>query len=489
MNATAELAARGLSLAYGSVRALDGVDLTLRGGEVHVLLGANGAGKSSLVGALLGLVQPDAGQITLDGVERKWRGPADALAAGIGVVHQHFQLVDAFDVAENLLLGGSRRAWTKRAARDYADGILAAHHCPLRAEQRVADLSVGERQSLEITRALHRARRFLLLDEPTAALAPHENQALWKRVASLRDRGLGVLWITHKLDEVERIADRVSVMREGRVVDHSVAGKRSREELARLVIGADDDAPSSLPAKRGSEREPAAAPTRSRPSLLVKLERARGPGFGPASLQVERGEVVGIAGVDGNGQRPLCDAILGLLSLESGTLERCAETISCIRGDRRRGGLALDLSITDNTLLHRRHLRRWWFPPAARERAAERLLEGYRLQARDLAQCVRELSGGNQQKVVVARELGSGAPLILAENPTRGLDPAVTTFVRRTLADARERGLGVLLFSTDLEEILELSDRVFVAERGRLLPAAASRAAVAAAMARPENVP
>jgi simple sugar transport system ATP-binding protein len=475
---TAGVALRGIAKRFGGVAALAGVDLDLRRGEVHAVLGENGAGKSTLMRVIYGLVTPDAGTLAVDGQPVRFASPLQARRAGIGMVHQEFALVDALTVAENLALSLSpagewrwRRAAVGAAAARLAEAVgleLGDLDAPVGA------LPVGQRQRVEIVKALAGETRVLILDEPTAVLTPAETSGLFEVLARLRAAGTAVLFITHKLGEVMAIADRVTVMRHGRVVARVERAAVDEGELARLMVGA-------LPLAgdgAGAPDETAAV------QLCLERVCAEGrPGLDAVDLAVRAGEIVGIAGVDGNGQEELFEVLTGLRTSTRGRVSvggaplaagdpaaAIAAGVGCVPPDRLRQGVVADMAVVDNAVLNARLLRAGGalLRPAAQRQAAQAMIDAYAIKVDDLAMPVRGLSGGNMQKLIVGRALATAPRVLVAANPTRGLDVAAAQAVYAALNDALARGAAVLLISTDLDEIVARAHRVAVLYRGRL---------------------
>ena len=478
-------------------------------GEIHALLGENGAGKSTLVGTLAGLVRPDAGALSLAGVavDLAEYGPGEAVARGVGVVHQHCALVPGMTVAENFCFGldegalgpsTGRARWIFRPARASARiaELAARFDLAVAADRRVDALSVGERQRAEILRVLARGARLLVLDEPTAVLTPAETDGLFDSLRQLRAEGRTVIFISHKLAEVEALADRVTILRRGRVEAVRSTGEVDARALGRLMLGRD------LPAlARGAPGRVA----ESRPRLALRGLSA--PGLSEAGrlrgidLEVGAGEILGIVGVDGNGQRELEEVLAGVRRPSAGELRIDGEPVELgvrtlrragvahLSGDRESAALIAAFTLTENTILKgsyddRRFFRRGWVDLPAARRATRDAIERYSITPEDPDALVETLSGGNAQKLAVAREL-SGAPVALvAFNPTRGLDVGSARFVHERLLEHRARGAALLLISTDLDEVLGTADRVQVLVRGAVVPVprGSDRAAVGALM-------
>ena len=475
----------GIVRRFGTVTALDGADLELHDGEVHGVLGENGAGKTTLLGILGGMLEPDEGRIEIDGAPVALRSPRDAWRHGIGMVHQHFKLVPALTVLENLSLGlrasgrGSRLPYA--LVRERVADLEASTGLSVDLDRPVSELSVGARQRVEILKALLRDPRILVLDEPTAVLTPDEADALFEVLRGLARGGRVVALVAHKLDEVMGVSDRLTVLRAGRTVRTGSAAEVSTEELVRAMVGGDrgfrafEAAASGGSSERGGRdlREGAGAFVAELEGVGVRGDRG-GWAVREASLAVRRGEIVGIAGVEGNGQRELALLLSGRLAPDEGRA-RLPEEAGFVPQDRTTEGLVGGFDLVENVALalhDRAGDRRWLMPWAEARRRTESICSEYGVVARDSHVRVSTLSGGNQQRLVVGRELGRARDLLVAENPTRGLDIAATAFVRGELR-RRVRGIppapGVVLISSDLDEVLALSDRVLVMVRGRLI--------------------
>jgi simple sugar transport system ATP-binding protein len=474
------LEARGIVKAFPGVLANDHVDFDLRPGEVHALLGENGAGKSTLMNVLAGLYRPDEGAIRVDGREVEFRSPRDAIAAGIGMVHQHFTLVPSQTVAENALLGLDRPRFRLDLKHTEAQVAGLARDVRLHVDPRarIWQLSVGEQQRVEIIKLLVQGARVLILDEPTAVLAPQEIADLFATLRSMVATGTSVVFISHKLGEVLSIADRITVMRGGLVTAAGIAPEGvTRADLARLMVGRP-----VLEQLKRIEVEPG--------RLVLKVDEVhadsdRGvPALRGASLEVHAGEIVGIAAVAGNGQSELAHVITGLRSCTGRVTidgrdvagrparEAIAAGVGHVPEDRAGVGSAPNLSLVDNLIL--RAFRR---PPLARgpmlddgaaRDKAEGLREAYAISAPTIDAPVRILSGGNLQRLILAREIDSAPKVLIAVQPTRGLDVGAIEGVHQLLLDLRAKGTGILLISEELEELLALADRVLVMYEGRV---------------------
>ncbi len=473
---------RGIVKRFPGVVANDGIDLVVARGEIHALLGENGAGKSTLMNVLFGLYHPDAGEIRIDGRPVRFHGPRDAVAAGLGMVHQHFMLIPRFTVTENVILGmeGSTpfRLDRRAAERRVAD-LGETYGLRVDPRARVADLPVGMQQRVEILRALYQGGRTLILDEPTALLTPQEVDELYAVLRRLTAGGGTVIFITHKLREVAAVSDRVTVIRRGRTVGTRLTAATTAAELAELMVGREVLLRVARPPARPTE------PVLVADGLTVAGERG-GTALSDLSLTVRRGEIVGICGVEGNGQTELVETLAGLRRPDRGRVLLKGHDIagsgphgvrlaglSYIPEDRHGRGLVLAFSLTENVLLGNAD-----DPPFSRggridydecEDVTRRLMTEYDVRAPSPDTPCSALSGGNQQKLIIGRELHRQPDALLAVQPTRGLDVGAVEFVHRQLVAERDQGRGVLLISFDLDEILDLSDRILVLFGGRIV--------------------
>jgi simple sugar transport system ATP-binding protein len=483
---TSALELAGIHKRFGSVQALCGADFVLGPGEVHALLGENGAGKSTLMHVAYGLARPDAGEVRVDGVARRISSPREARSLGIGMVHQHFTSVPALTVAENVTLFAG---WTGPPDKLRARALLLSERLglPLDPDQRAGRLSVALKQRLEIVKALAGEARILLLDEPTAVLAPAEAEELLRMVRSFTAGGGSAVLITHKLDEALQAADRVTVLRQGKVSHTGSSLEETPTSLAVAMVGGSPGLPLTA-----SERARSSPPPSARESIRFDaLEVPRESGYGIAlrhgSLAVLAGEVVGIAAVEGNGQRELLRAVAGRVMPLRGKLQ-VVQPVGFIPEDRTTEGLIPALSLTENVVLglgmeapgvHAGRI--VW--REARARTAE-LLREFDIMASGPEALAGALSGGNQQKLIIARELSRSPAVIVAENPTRGLDVGAAAAVHHRLRSAAAAGAAVLFHSTDLDEVLHLADRVIVVTRGVITeaPPGATRAEIGSLM-------
>ncbi|SFL91000.1 ABC transporter ATP-binding protein [Geodermatophilus ruber] len=473
---------RGITKRFPGVVANKDIELRVRRGEVHAIVGENGAGKSTLMKTLYGMHRPDEGQILLHGREAHFRSPADAITAGIGMVHQHFMLADNFTVLENIVLGseptrGARldRDEARRRIREISD----AYSLGLDPDAMVEDLGVGDRQRVEIAKVLYRGATTLILDEPTAVLVPQEVDELFGNLAELKREGLTVIFISHKLDEVRKVADSITVIRRGTTVGTADPRTTTTRQLAEMMVGSELPSPET----RTSTVRPTPV-LQLREGTVTNVDgRALVDGV---SLTVREGEVVGIAGVEGNGQAELIEAIMGLRPLSAGSIGLGGEDIShwstrarrdggigFIPEDRHRQGMLLDAALWENRILG--HQTR---PPAvkgpfidrkgARDDTA-RIMREYDVRAPGPDTLAVALSGGNQQKLIIGREMSASPRLLLAAHPTRGVDIGAQAVIWELLKDARAEGMGILLVSADLDELIGLSDTLHVMLRGRLV--------------------
>jgi ABC-type sugar transport system ATPase subunit len=495
------VALRGIRKSFGPVEVLHGVDFAVLPGEVHVLAGENGAGKSTLIRILAGVYPDFAGELLLEGRARRFAAPQDAVRAGIATIHQELSLVPSMSVSDNLFMGRERRqrfGWVDFAAQEEgARSLLAELALDVSPRQTVGELPVSSRQLLEIARALARDARLLVLDEPTSALREHEVESLFARLLELRRRGRGIVYITHRMEEIYRLADRITVLRDGRVVGTAARDDLAADELVRWMVG----------------REPAAGAGRVRdrstvPALEVEALRVTDPTVrgrcvvDGVSFTLRRGEVLGLAGLQGSGATAVLHALFGALGVRASgrarlygeplTLRNPREAVRrgvvLLTNDRKATGLSPDLSVTESVSLA--SLPRFsnavgWVRRRDEREAVARLTGGFRLQASSLGAPVRTLSGGSQQKVYLARCLLAEPRVLLLDEPTRGIDVGAKADIYGLMREWVGRGIAILLITSEMEELLALSDRILVLHRGRVAaeldPATASKEQVLAA--------
>ncbi|WVT77620.1 ABC transporter ATP-binding protein (plasmid) [Sinorhizobium chiapasense] len=468
-----------ISKRFGPLRANDAISFDLKQGEVIALLGENGAGKTTLMNILFGHYVADEGTVEAFGKPLPPGDPRAAIDAGIGMVHQHFTLADNMTVQENIALG-TQRLWRLRldraAARRRIEQLSADFGLAVDPAATISRLSVGERQRVEILKALYREARILILDEPTAVLTPAETEALFRTLKLLVAKGLSIIFISHKLHEVMAVSDRVLVLRSGQLVGERETGSTDRKELAALMVGQEVQPTKVSPQKRGA------------PLLALEHVSAtpyNGAGLDKVSLTLTAGEITGLAGVAGNGQAVLAALIAGIRRPTSGSISiagqevvdwspraALAHGVARIPEDRHAVGSIGDMSVTENVIAERyrspRFSRMGFLNWKAAGRFAEKLIADYDVKCPSPEARIRLLSGGNMQKLILGRALDADPAVILASQPTRGLDVGAVAYVHRMLLSARDRGAAILLISEDLEEVLALSDRIFVMFKGRL---------------------
>jgi ABC-type uncharacterized transport system ATPase subunit len=474
---------RGITKRFPGVLANDRVDFDLQRSEVHALLGENGAGKSTLMNVLYGLYHPDEGEIRINGKPVTIGSPGEAIDHGIGMVHQHFMLIPVMTVAENVVLAAEPRKagvfLDYDAAVAKVRDLAASFNFAIDPGARIENITVGQQQRVEILKALYRGADILILDEPTAVLTPQEADELFGILKTLQREGMSIIFISHKLREVLEIADRITVLRRGKKIETVPQEGATQEGLARLMVGRE--------VLLRVEKSPAAP---REPLLVVEnlsvLDDRELEAVRDVSLEVQAGEIVGIAGVDGNGQSELIDALTGLRKVNGGLVRVAGEEVTMrsahdhydaglghIPEDRHLRGLVLDFTLAENLALHdfekEPFAKLGWLRPGRMIAAARKLLQEFDVRGGGPKTRAAALSGGNQQKVVVAREVARDPRALIAAQPTRGLDVGAIEFVHRRLVEERDEGRAVLLISLEIDEILSLSDRILVIYEGQIV--------------------
>ncbi|HEX9230478.1 MAG TPA: ABC transporter ATP-binding protein [Jatrophihabitantaceae bacterium] len=480
--ADAAVELRGITKRFPGVVANHDIDIAVRRGHVHAIVGENGAGKSTLMNILYGMHKPDEGTITVNGKQAVFSSPSDAIAAGIGMVHQHFMLADNLTVLENIVLGSepSRRGvLDSRAARAKIREISDSYGLDIDPNELVENLGVGDRQRVEICKVLYRGAQILILDEPTAVLVPQEVDELFANLRGLKAEGLTVLFISHKLDEVLSVADEITVIRRGTTVRTVHPAEVTARQLAELMVG------SELPVPELRESTVTDVAELTVEHMTVRSPDGR-PVIDDVSFVIHKGEIVGLAGVEGNGQAELVEAIMGIRPVESGgvllgdrdvsrwhTRERREGGIAYIPEDRHRHGLLLEAPLWENRMLghqtERPNTRGPWIDRGGAKRDTRRIVEEFDVRTPGIDVTAASLSGGNQQKLIVGREMSGTPTVLIASHPTRGVDVGAQAAIWEHLRRARAAGLAVLLISADLDELIGMSDTLRVILRGRLV--------------------
>ena len=476
----------GITKEFPGIKANDDITLRLRRGGIHALLGENGAGKSTLMSVLFGMYQPEKGKILKNGEEVRVNNPNDANQLGIGMVHQHFKLVEVFTVLDNIVLGAedTRAGFLEKAkARKKVMELSERYRLRVDPDAKIEDISVGMQQRVEILKMLYRDNEILILDEPTAVLTPQEIEELMEIMRSFAREGKSILFITHKLNEIMAVADRVTVLRKGRRMGTVDIKDTSKEELSRMMVGRDV----SFTVEKADRKS--GDVVLSVRGFTVKSRAHKGDSVKNVSLDVRAGEIVCLAGIEGNGQTEFVAALTGLEKAHAGTVslmgrditrasirQRSAAGMSHIPEDRHKHGLILDYTLAENLVLQR-----YWHAPYENhgfirfgevEKYAERLIEQYDVRSGQGADTiVRSMSGGNQQKAIVGREIDMDAPLLVAVQPTRGLDVGAIEYIHHQLVAQRDAGKAVLLVSLELDEVMNVSDRILVMYEGEIVGA------------------
>lgn len=473
----------GISKYFGAFCALDKVDLDVKQGSIHAILGENGAGKSTLMNVLYGLYQAEEGEIYLKGKKVQIKNPGAAIAQGIGMVHQHFMLVDNFTVTENIILGNevaTGGVLQTKKARKRIEEIIKTYGLTVDPDAKIEDISVGMQQRVEILKALYRGAELLILDEPTAVLTPQEIQELINIMKALVSHGKTIIIITHKLKEIQASAEECTIIRRGKFIDRITVGDIGINEMAEKMVG--------RPVHLQVIKEPANPGDTVFSIQNLTVEDARGlEAVKNLSLEVKKGEILGIAGIDGNGQKELVEAISGLRKVKSGTIsingtklqnqtprKVIDSGISIIHEDRHRRGVVLDYTVADNMVLERFRQKPFANKGIRNEKEVheytKQIVEQYDVRPQDCEDMpIRGLSGGNQQKVVIGREISNDPELLIAVQPTRGLDVGAIENIHKMLIQARDRGKAILLISLELEEVMDISDRIGVIYAGQIV--------------------
>ncbi|WP_435975467.1 ABC transporter ATP-binding protein [Streptomyces sp. Qhu_M48] len=496
---------RGITKRFPGVVANKDIAITVRKGTVHALIGENGAGKSTLMKILYGMQKPDEGTIAIDGEQVTFSSPGDAIARGIGMVHQHFMLADNLTVLENVVLGGEKLHGIGAKARRRIQEISDAYGLGVRPDALVEDLGVADRQRVEILKVLYRGARILILDEPTAVLVPQEVDALFDNLRELKSEGLTVIFISHKLGEVLKVADDITVIRRGTTVGTADPRTATTKQLAELMVGSELPSPETRESTvtdvpmlsvrnltlvdSGASGAPltSAAPPDPARTVVVLEETAVGRKLlDDISLTIHKGEILGIAGVEGNGQTELIEALMGMATPDSGVITLDGQDISkvsvrkrreggigYIPEDRHRHGLLLEAPLWENRILghvsEAPNSKRGILDPKAARKDTERIVREYDVRTPGIDVTAASLSGGNQQKLIVGREMSHAPKFLIAAHPTRGVDVGAQAQIWDAIRDARREGLAVLLISADLDELIGLSDTLRVMYRGRLV--------------------
>ncbi|TWE17706.1 nucleoside ABC transporter ATP-binding protein [Kitasatospora atroaurantiaca] len=481
--ATPAVELRGITKRFPGVVANHDIDITVARGTVHALMGENGAGKSTLMKILYGMQRPDEGTIAVNGEQVEFHTPADAIARGIGMVHQHFMLADNLTVWENVVLGGEKLHGIGAKAKAKIKEISDQYGLNVRPDALVEDLGVADRQRVEILKVLYRGARILILDEPTAVLVPHEVEELFANLSELKAEGVTVIFISHKLHEVLAVADAISVIRRGTTVGDADPKTVTARQLAEMMVGAELPTPESRESTVTDVEMLKVEGLRIAKADLEGIERVV---LDDISLTIHKGEILGIAGVEGNGQPELVEAIMGMLPLDAGTVTldgvdlsdeltrtRREAGIGYIPEDRHRHGLLLEAPLWENRILghvsEEPNSKGFLLDPAGARKDTQRIVEEYDVRTPGIEVTAASLSGGNQQKLIIGREMSHNPKLLIAAHPTRGVDVGAQAQIWEQIRAAQREGLAVLLISADLDELIGLSDTIRVIYRGRLV--------------------
>jgi simple sugar transport system ATP-binding protein len=469
----------GITKTFGEVVANDGIDLEIASGSVHAILGENGAGKTTLMNVLYGMYQPDRGTVYVDGTPVDFEDPRDAIDAGIGMIHQHFKLVDNMTVTENIILGQEPEkliggVTDMRRAREEVRELAERYGFEIEPDDVIEEIALGVQQRVEILKAIYRGADLLILDEPTAALTPQEVEQLYDLLEELGEAGKTIIFISHKLNEAIRVADAITVLRDGKKIATVLAEETSREELAEMMVGRE------VLLEVDKQPHPPGDPLLTVRDLTVTGKGDMQDVTG-VDLELQAGEILGIAGVDGNGQTELAEAIAGMREIDRGSIEldgreitelsrreRIDEQLVYIPQDRQNQGLIMDFDLAENAVLARQHRRPFGVPCSDAEKAAE-IIETYNVKASDVTAGAKSLSGGNQQRFIVGRELSDDPRVVVANNPTRGIDVGSISFIHDRILALRKNDVGFLLISSKLNELKQLADRLAVIYEGEVM--------------------
>lgn len=474
----------GITKSFPGIKANDNITLRLKKGEIHALLGENGAGKSTLMSVLFGLYEPDEGYILKDGVRVSIKNPNEATALGIGMVHQHFRLVEVFTVLENIILGAedSRCGFLmKKKAREKVIELSEKYKMKIDPDAKAENLTVGMQQKTEILKMLYRDNDILIFDEPTAVLTPKETAELMNTMRSFCNEGKSILFITHKLDEIMQVSDRVTVLRKGKCIGTLNTRDTDKKQLSAMMVGRDVE----LKVKKSPAR-PTDTVLEVEKLYVSSLIHKNRLAVNNISFSVKRGEILALAGVDGNGQTELISGITGLTKVKKGRVKLCGKDItdmpvrlrnrdflSHIPEDRHKHGLVLDFKLMDNLILKKYREKEFqhlgFIRKSKVKKYAEELIHAFDVRSGEGAETItRSMSGGNQQKAVIARELDTKVPLIIAVQPTRGLDVGAIEYIHKELVKKRDEGYAILLVSLELDEVMNVADRILVIHEGRI---------------------